>query len=166
MGKWITFCASKSQKKLDPNVYDEDFLRDFLRALENNEIVEDKSGKLELVQRVKEIQRKDREGKEKWVEFCHMHDRDKYDPNMYGPTYLTAFIEAYEKGEWPPPMPFQQQKAALMQAFGQQQGGSFGGGAWSAGNNVDTPNWPELQQGQFGGGAATGQLAQFGGASP
>jgi len=124
--KWITFCESKNQKKHDPNVYDEDFLRSFFEALERNEIMEDPTGKVILVQRVKEIQRRERNGKQSWTDFCQFNGHDKHDPNMYEPAFLQSFVEAYESGSIPsvPDGPHQgmYQQQAPMGLMGVQDG--------------------------------------------
>lgn len=95
--KWISFCESHNQKKHDPNFYDEIFLSRFFEALEQGAIAEDPSGKIALVQKVKEVQRKGLAEKQRWIDFCDAHGHGKHDPNMYDPAFLTSFIRSFEQ---------------------------------------------------------------------
>lgn len=133
--KWIYFCESWGQKKHDPAAHDEHFLQEFLSSLERGDLPADATGKIELVQKVKELQRRDPEGKQKWTEYCDRHGHGKHDPNIYDMEFLKAFFEnsepppngarrAVAKDQAPVDMASYMQMMAVQQAAWQQQGSS------------------------------------------
>lgn len=94
--KWIWFCESRGQKKHDPAVHDEDFLNAFFRHMENGDIPADETGKTELVQKIKDLQRKDPLGKVMWTEYCDHHGQGKHDPKIYDVDFLRSFLDGSE----------------------------------------------------------------------
>jgi len=55
----------------------------------------------ELVQRVKQIQRSDPNGKEMWYKFCDSSGTGNRDPARHSSDSLRSFLEAYDRGEQP-----------------------------------------------------------------
>eukprot|EP00928_Gymnodinium_smaydae_P090612 TRINITY_DN74398_c0_g1_i1.p1 TRINITY_DN74398_c0_g1~~TRINITY_DN74398_c0_g1_i1.p1 ORF type:complete len:632 (+),score=159.38 TRINITY_DN74398_c0_g1_i1:97-1992(+) len=115
--QWITYCEKHNQKKHDPNQHDEAFLRAFFEARERGLVPEDTTGKVILVQRVKEIQRKTPNGKQAWTDFCTSQGSEKHDPNLYEPAVLSKFVQDFEMGNVPMQTPSEQQ--ALFQQHAQ-----------------------------------------------
>jgi len=113
--RWIHFCESHGQKKHDPGIHDEAFLVRFVHALERGDIPDDPSGKIALVQKIKELQRKSARAKLNWTEYCDRAGYGKHDPNLYDVDFLTQFILSAESESVPSPPPQHMQQQQMQQ---------------------------------------------------
>jgi len=99
--QWEVFCQMKKVQRYDPGSHNEDFLNEFFLMQQSGQISADKHDtpqKLELVEKVKAIQKSSPVAKQMWYDYCEAHGNINYDPARHEETYLATFIEKMEKG--------------------------------------------------------------------
>lgn len=123
---WYEYCRQKGTSNYDPNRHEEDDLQEFLdqgpeafavASTERQEGCNDE----DLVQKVKDWQRKGKGHKEAWYSFCRRNGSDKYDPSRHDAETLRDFIRGIESGDIQPKDD---------DGYG---GSSGGGGSWGGG---------------------------------
>jgi len=87
---WIAYCEEHLGGKRDPGVHDEEVLRGFLEARAEGGFEEDcsESSKVELVERIKKLQRTDDAAKQAWGDYCG----GVRDPSRHDAEFLQAFL--------------------------------------------------------------------------
>lgn len=119
--RWIIFCETRGQKKHDPSAHDAVFLQAFFDSMQKGEIPVDATGKTELVQKIKEMQRKDPNGKQRWTDYCDKHGHGKHDPKIYDAEFLRGFFDKPELASMSGSLdPLQQAQQQQQQADAQQ----------------------------------------------
>lgn len=93
--KWESYCTMKSASKFDPSFHDETFLKGFFTALNTGLLttMAPDENKLELVQKVKEIQRRSAEHKQLWYDYCASRGNTNFDPNRHEEEFLQGFFD-------------------------------------------------------------------------
>ncbi|CAK0812342.1 unnamed protein product [Prorocentrum cordatum] len=97
--KWIHYCETRGQKRHDPNMHEAQFLAEFFKVSRGAQLSKDVTDKITMVQRVKDLQRRNPDGKQKWIDWCDARGFGKHDPNVYDAATIQQFFDDYERNE-------------------------------------------------------------------
>jgi len=129
---WDNFCREAGSSKLDPSKKDNEFLQSFLEAAEQGMITVEESGppsgeKEDLVNQVKQWQRRGEGHKLAWWDWCKQQGTQDYDPNRHDPGFLQQFLSDCHSGV------IQVQGDSKGKGKGKDKGKGKGKGGWEGG---------------------------------